>query len=203
MHSKTSGRQVEAALAVEERRSTEPSQLPAGVEDRLQQALASALPPGLLPPDQRGKVISIIEQVVEEEVFSGPAPHPRMLAEYDLALPGSANRVLTIAEKEQSHRHWWEKVALVAEIGLNYLGQILGFLVSLALMYGAFKSAEINQPVVACAFLAASAVGMVSVFVTGRRPKMAEKGADEVAAKPEAKPRPKTPQKSVAAKRNR
>ena len=36
--------------------------------------------------------------------FSGPLPHPQTLRQYDEVLPGAAERILRMAEKQQDHR---------------------------------------------------------------------------------------------------
>lgn len=42
---------------------------------------------------------------VHEERHSGPLPPPRQLIEYDKAVPGGAERIFQMAEREQAHRH--------------------------------------------------------------------------------------------------
>lgn len=42
---------------------------------------------------------------VHEERHSGPLPPPRQLVEYDKAVPGGAERIFLMAEREQAHRH--------------------------------------------------------------------------------------------------
>ena len=55
-----------------------------------------------------------------------------MYGEYDRVLPGSADRILTMAEKEQAHRVSMEGIALRASAKDSKLGQYFGF--SLALL---------------------------------------------------------------------
>ena len=50
--------------------------------------------------------------IVEAASFSGPLPPPTMYREYESALPGSAERILAMVEKEQKHRIMWETTAL-------------------------------------------------------------------------------------------
>ena len=40
--------------------------------------------------------------------FTGPLPHPQILAMYEEVLSGSAERILTMAEAQQAHRIKWE-----------------------------------------------------------------------------------------------
>ena len=79
------------------------------------------------------------KQVILERLFySGPVMPPAMLAEIDGIIPGGANRVLQLTEKEQAHRHkieaaeaetyaWQAKVSLVGGLlafGLLVVGII-------------------------------------------------------------------------------
>lgn len=56
--------------------------------------------PDTLPPSQRA---SLIHAQME---FSGPLPPPQILGQYDEVLPGAAERILRMAEKQQDHRSW-------------------------------------------------------------------------------------------------
>lgn len=49
--------------------------------------------------------------------FKGPLPPPALFEHYEKALPGSADRILKLAENEQTYRHDWEKKALDAQKG--------------------------------------------------------------------------------------
>lgn len=53
---------------------------------------------------------------IQQSQYSGPLPPPALYQEFEKVLPGSAERILAMAEKEQSHRHEWEGVALNATI---------------------------------------------------------------------------------------
>jgi hypothetical protein len=59
---------------------------------------------------------SLIE-VVHEVVASceGPIPAPSILRSYDEIVPGAAERIIAMAEREQEHRHAWERGALSAK----------------------------------------------------------------------------------------
>ena len=63
--------------------------------------------------------------------FSGPIPPPQILEQYDLILPGAAERILKMAEDQSSHRRSLEKQIVQAEIRQVRLGQILGFIIAI------------------------------------------------------------------------
>lgn len=62
-------------------------------------------------PELKG--IDVIERSIS---FSGPLPHPALLAEYEQACSGAADRILTMAEKEQEHRHQ-EESKMMDQVG--------------------------------------------------------------------------------------
>lgn len=49
---------------------------------------------------------------VEATAYAGPLPTPQMLDAFEDSIPGSAERILTMAEGEQKHRHVMELAQL-------------------------------------------------------------------------------------------
>jgi uncharacterized membrane protein len=64
---------------------------------------------------------------------NNPLPHPEILEGYDYVVEGSAKRIIAMFEKEQKHRHEWEDRALRVHGISTILGQILGFLIAMAI----------------------------------------------------------------------
>ena len=62
------------------------------------------------------------------EIHSGPLPHPDILMKYDTIIPGSAERILKMAEKEQGERTTLERKSTINAIIMGYLGIIFAFL---------------------------------------------------------------------------
>ncbi len=54
--------------------------------------------PDSLPASQRAAIVHA------QMEFSGPLPPPQVLGQYDEILPGAAERILRMAEKQQDHR---------------------------------------------------------------------------------------------------
>ncbi|MGV1101065.1 DUF2335 domain-containing protein [Thiovibrio sp. JS02] len=74
------------------------------------------------------------EHQILQEAFSGPIPSPRVLTEYEALSPGLADRIVQMAEKEMSHRHTQEALAISAGIDFDKerilearIGQFLAF----------------------------------------------------------------------------
>ncbi|TIP90766.1 MAG: DUF2335 domain-containing protein [Mesorhizobium sp.] len=56
----------------------------------------------LVNQSNRGEIVTRMVSVVQER-FSGPIAHPRHLRAYDDIVPGSAERIIRMAEKAQDH----------------------------------------------------------------------------------------------------
>jgi len=93
---------------------------------------------------RRPRLERVIQQVVREtKIFSGPLPPPDMLAAYNQVFPGCAERIVTMAEKEQGHRHQTESTDLTGTIALARRGQLIGaVLASIALFGGIYLVAN-------------------------------------------------------------
>lgn len=96
-----------------------------------------------IPAEQKEKIKSQVLVMFEQrEYFEGPLPHPKMFKQYESILPGSADRIITMAEKQQDHRMQLEKIAIEGQVKSNVRGQsfgfatfIVGLLVSIAFAY--------------------------------------------------------------------
>lgn len=77
------------------------------------------------PPEKRDLVLSLIQRYIS---YSGPIPPASEFAKYEETLPGSGNRIISMAEVSLEHSINIESRSLSAETWLSALGQILGFL---------------------------------------------------------------------------
>ena len=78
------------------------------------------------------KLVAIIRQ--SQVAFSGPIPPPNLLKKYDDALPGAADRILSMAEKEQSHRHLSEDKQVDAASRDSFLGLLFALIVTITVV---------------------------------------------------------------------
>ena len=100
--------------------------------------------------------------------FSGPLPPPEILARYNDAIPGGAERILAMAENQSKHRQSLEQKVVDANCRAQRNGTILGFLICMAAIgSGTFlidvgKSAEGLVPIIG------ALGGLVAIFVIGK-----------------------------------
>jgi len=64
-------------------------------------------------------------------------PHPEVLESYNYVVEGSAKMILTMFELEQRHCHEWENQAIRIHSYSTVLGQVLGFLIAVAVFVSA------------------------------------------------------------------
>lgn len=107
--------------------------------------------------------------VVQASRFSGPLPPPDLYEEYEKVLPGSADRILAMAEKEQSQRHTFEDKMLVQHSGEIKLGQKMGGFVAIICVGGAVVCAISGELVGAVILISTPIVSLVYQFINGRR----------------------------------
>ena len=103
--------------------------------------------------------------VLEAASFSGPLPPPSEFGEYNRVHPGSADRILAMAENEQQHRISTERTALAASVRSSKLGQYFGFALAVFCIGGGVFLATGGHTVAAIFLFCASAIGLVGRFL--------------------------------------
>ncbi|MDD2341423.1 MAG: DUF2335 domain-containing protein [Tolumonas sp.] len=121
----------------------------------------------------------IIRSMMIAETHQGPLPPARTLAGYEKVLPGAAERVMQMAEKEQAHRHEMQKQhqqktlelqskAVTEQLQINKTGQKYGFIIATFVLCLAGLMSIMDHQAVALALVAIDVVGLAAVFVVGR-----------------------------------
>lgn len=100
--------------------------------------------------------------------YCGPLPPPEMLRQYDDALPGAAERILVMAEKNNDHRIEMTHEAFAAERNERRLGQIFGLVIGLVTLALAAYFGFLGLSAAAITTVSTVVAGLVGVFVTGR-----------------------------------
>ncbi len=109
-------------------------------------------------------------QVVQRtslEAYSGPLPHPAILEKFEQILPGSAERILKMAESQSEHRQCIEKVVIRSGSRNSLLGIVSALLISLGFLAVAWFAIR-NGHAGAGTFLGTiNIVGLAGIFVYG------------------------------------
>lgn len=106
---------------------------------------------------------------VRHEFSSGPLPAPEVLRGYEDLLPGAAERIIRMAEQEQKDSHDIRMIAVRETAADTKRGQYFGIVVALAALGTAAFLGYHGHSTAAGIVGGTTVVGLVWVFVTGRR----------------------------------
>lgn len=117
-------------------------------------------------PQQQG----VLEQwsYSEQTIISGPLPDPEALAKYEEIHPGTAERLIVMAEKQGDHRREIEKQAIEAANNRAGTSLWLGWILALATIAAGTVIILNGYEVQGFALLIAEVVALVGAFVYGR-----------------------------------
>lgn len=118
------------------------------------------------PTPPPGQIVTVQQTV---QGFTGPIPPPQVLAGYEQVLPGAANRIITMAERQSDHRQDLERRVVSANIRHAEIGLWLGAAVAVIMVVAAVLVAIAGHPVVGGVIGAFDVVGIVTVFVLRQR----------------------------------
>ncbi|HCM1919156.1 TPA: DUF2335 domain-containing protein [Salmonella enterica subsp. salamae serovar 28:r:e,n,z15] len=103
-------------------------------------------------------------QAIVLKHFQGPVPPPAMLKEYDDVIPGLANRLVELTEKEQAHRHQTE----AATLNIARRGQTMAFGVVLIIILAAILFGLNGNTVLAGILVGIDLAALVAAFIAGK-----------------------------------
>lgn len=124
-----------------------------------------------VPVDKKEEALKIIRSLTISKTssFIGPLPPPAILDEYNTTINNGAERIMKMAENQSSHRIELEKHAIKEELKQSSRGQVYGFILAIIGMCIAFGLAYLGHDTVAGIFGTTTIVGLVTVFVLGRK----------------------------------
>jgi uncharacterized membrane protein len=122
-----------------------------------------------LSAEVKEKVVSIIMSVRRMSSFSGPLPSPESVAEYNRHIPNGADRIMSMAEQQQSHRMQIEKTAVTRQFNQSSTGQWMGFIIGIVVVLIAAYLGVNGERVLAGILGGGDLVALVAVFVLGKR----------------------------------
>jgi uncharacterized membrane protein len=126
------------------------------------QAPAARPGPGQLP-------LQYEERVETFERYSGPIPQASEIRQYEEVLPGLADRIVTMAEKQAKHRRRMETMDVFFEHLHVTAGQASALIVALFFGWIAWDLGQDGHEVLAAFIGGVDLVALVSVFIYGKR----------------------------------
>lgn len=151
-----------------------PPSAPPKSDKEAEAALVEKLEP-LVKPGKAQEVVRLVETVSRFHI--GPLPPPEDFAGYERVHPGTAERILAMAERAQMHRHKQESRTVIGEYGIRIMGQ-LGALATIAMLVALVAyCAYIKQPI-------AAAIGGAAAYFLHRASTRDEGGDSQPSPKP-------------------
>lgn len=142
-------------------------------EEQLATTLSNDILMGRLDDIKNGKISdAVLMQAIKEvstnvSISSGPLPTPDILKEYDVALPGAAERIMIMAEKEQEHRHNFDNKCRETDSRDSLLGIVFALILGLGTMVaGAFIALKIPSAAGAISGTIMGISGIASIVAT-------------------------------------
>ena len=117
------------------------------------------------PPSSRGRISASVQM----ESFEGPIPPPALLEAYERLVPGAAERLLGLTERQAAHRQDMERVVIRAGARDSLLGVILAGVIAVFAFAWSAYALSIGQTGEAVKGIVATILGFVATFVYGKR----------------------------------
>jgi len=117
--------------------------------------------------EARGSAEVVIrkEFMASHHSFSGPLPPPETLAQYKALDDDLLNRIVTMAEKEQHHRHGIEAGIVNNKFGIDSRGQHYALGVSVLLIVLASWALHLGHPATAGTIAVTAVIGAIGAFL--------------------------------------
>lgn len=105
--------------------------------------------------------------------FSGPLPPAEEIGKYEKVLPGLADRIVTMAENQSSHRQVIEKRIISFDILKGIMGQVFAFIIIMTTIIGGIYLIYSGKTLVGLASLFLPLAGTAGIFIynKNREPK--------------------------------
>jgi uncharacterized membrane protein len=100
--------------------------------------------------------------------FAGPLPLPAIIKGYEEACPGSADRIIKMAENQASHRMELEKSMLASNMKKESIGQWLAFAIAMTSVIGGVIVILCGKSAEGIGVIIAALVALAGVFIYGR-----------------------------------
>lgn len=105
---------------------------------------------------------------IQGQQYSGPVPPPEILHGFEQIVPGSAERILVMAEENGKHQREMENKALQVAFRTVLIGQVFGLVIGVLAFITCIVALYLGSEKTAMTIGGVTITGLVAVFVTGR-----------------------------------
>ena len=122
----------------------------------------------------------------KREFFAGPLPPPQVLEQYNAIVPGLAERIVALTERQSAHRQELEAVVVRTGAELAGRGQWMAYSLGIIGLLGGFALLAIGKDAAGITAIITAVAGLAGVFIYGKRTQRKELTAKKSAAFPPA-----------------
>jgi uncharacterized membrane protein len=119
--------------------------------------------------------------------FSGPLPHPSLLAKYNEVIPNGAERIMAMAERQSAHREALETLVITGNVKAQARGTVFAFIVCIIALSAGFYLVHEGREVAGFASIVGAMGGVLGTFIYSKKGQRKER--DEKANALQAKNR--------------
>ena len=116
----------------------------------------------------RGSPQAAARYVEFQATRSGPLPPPETLAKYERLHPGTAERIIRMAEGQAAHRMSMEKAVIEGNVEQQRPGPLYGFVLALITIVGGIGLTSTGHSIAGLTAIIVPIAGLAGVFVYGR-----------------------------------
>lgn len=128
---------------------------------------------GSVPQTNRSVEIAAVTRRTTS--WSGPIPSPATLREFDMVVPGLADRIVRITESQSEHRMKMESAVTEVDSKRSHTGLVFAFILSLAIIASGTYIAIYIHPWAGVAVISVDIVALAGVFVYGTNSRKGER----------------------------
>jgi len=99
------------------------------------------------------------------QIRTGPLPDPETISAYERALPGTADRIIQMAEREQNHRHLSDSLERKGRLLSQLVGQVFAFSLGGIGICGGVWLVSQDKPLTGFTVFLSSLGTLVSIFI--------------------------------------
>ena len=110
----------------------------------------------------------VSEPVPVAQSFHGPLPPPGLLAKYNEAFPGCAERIVAMTEQQLTHRHALESRVVEGRLAAERIGQRFAFALVLVTLVVGGGLIAIDKDTGGLTAITGALASVVAIFVYGR-----------------------------------
>jgi uncharacterized membrane protein len=125
--------------------------------------------------DDNSKKQNIISLMKIEASFSGPLPPPSLLAKYSEIIPGGAERIMVMAERQSEHREKLEARVVNGNVASQTRGSYFAFILALVAIVGGFYLILKGKDASGLVAIIGSLASLLGVFILSKREQKSER----------------------------